>query len=73
MRERDLLSEKYQLVSTGGLSQVDRTGAGQGHGEGEGVSSPVRWGESIREDGKPIEQAYDELEEEYKVCFPVLF
>ena len=65
LRERDLLSEKLQLVSTG-PNHVERTGSSLGVGEGD-RSHNVRWGESVRDDLKPIEQAYEELKEEYKV------
>ena len=65
-----MLSEKLQLVSTGS-GQVERTGSvgveGDGGGGGGLGSSNVRWGESVREDGKTLEQSYDELKDEYKV------
>ena len=63
-----MLSEKLQLVSTGS-GQVERTGSVGVEGDGGGGlgSSNVRWGESVREDGKTLEQSYDELKDEYKV------
>ena len=67
-----MISEKLQLVSTGS-NQIERTGSSQGVGEGEGSQNAVRWGESVRDDGKPIEQAYEELKEEYKVTFSDLY
>ena len=60
-----MLSEKLQLVSTGS-GQGERTGSSPSISESDGGNN-VRWGEGGREDGKPLDQAYEELKEEYKV------
>lgn len=63
-----MLSEKLQLVSTGS-GQAERTGSSPSISESDGGGNNVRWGEGGREDGKPLDQAYEELKEEYKVRF----
>lgn len=62
-----MLSEKLQLVSTGS-GQAERTGSSPSISESDG-SNNIRWGEGGRDDGKPLDQAYEELKEEYKVRF----
>lgn len=58
MRERDAATEKLKLVSTG---SVDRTGQSDIEG------SSVRRGESILSGEQTVEEAYNELRDEYKV------